>query len=206
MVALTDTTVPARPARDWRPSIRLQAIVLVVGGVVYAASHALNLIGSTPQLDSWWEVASKYLFAAGALLIGAGLGAVLDGFVRSLVGVLGVGLTRFGMLFILLSAYSVLFIFPLYGWEGLAAIDARAGLLSLLALPTVLGGPILLAIAGIRHRVVPVPIAVALLVGALLFPVSIAVPELEAPVAIGTTILNGLAYAALGLHLARRTR
>jgi hypothetical protein len=206
VVALTDTPAPVSARRDWRPSLRLQAVVLGVGGAVYATSHALNLIGSTPRLDSWWEIASKYLFAAGALLIGAGLGAVLAGFARSLVGVLGVGLTRFGMLFILLSAYSVLFVFPLYGWEGLAAIDARAGLLSLLALPTVLGGPILIAIAGIRHRVVPVPIAAALLLGALLFPVSIAVAELEAPIAIGTTILNGLAYVALGIHLARRTR
>lgn len=205
MGALTQETPSAvRPARDWRPSPRVQALTLAVGGAVYALSHVLNLVGSTPRLDSWWEVASKYLFAAGALLIGAGLGAVLLRFTRSLVGVLSVGLIRFGMLFILLSAYSVLFVFPLYGWEGLAAIDERAGVVSLLALPTVLGGPILLAIAGIRHRVVPIPVAVALLLAAVSFPLSMAVPELEAPVAIGTTILNGLAYAALGLHLARR--
>jgi hypothetical protein len=200
------TAVPTttRPGRDWRPSPRAQALTLAAGGGVYALSHALNLLGSTPRLDSWWEITAKYLFAAGALLIGAGLGAVLLRFARSFVGVLSVGLIRFGMLFILLSAYSVLFVFPLYGWEGLAAIDERAGAVSLLALPTVLGGPILLAIAGLRHRVVPVPIALALLVAAVLFPVSIAVPELEAPIAIGTTILNGLAYAALGAHLARR--
>jgi hypothetical protein len=191
--------------RDWRPSQRATGLALAVGGGVYALSHVLNLFGSTPALDAPWEVASKYLFAAGALLIMGGLGSLMSQFRRSPLGVLGVQLTWFGMLFILLSSYTMLFIFPAFGWEGLQAIDEHATVVTLLTIPTVLGGPIVLAIASWRHGVMAWWNACLLLASVAGLVVMMAVPALEPPFAIGSTIVAGCAYLFAGLRASRVT-
>jgi hypothetical protein len=188
---------------DRRPGRRLRGVVLAIGGVLYALSHALNLLGSSETLQQPHEIASKVLFGAGAVLIMAGMGAVTAGFRRSVVGVIGAALSWCGMFFILNSAYQMLFVFPLYGWEGMAAIDGRASLLSALALPTVVLGPILLAIAGVRHRVVPVPAGIGMLVAVAMTVVMMGVPELQAPMAIASTIILGVAWAWIGVHAVR---
>jgi hypothetical protein len=205
---LTETLpVPARSistaTRDWRPGQRARGRVLAIGGVVYALSHVLNLFGSTPDLDSPLEIASKYLFAIGALFIMGGLGSLLAQFARSPLGVLGVQLTWVGMLFIPLSAYSILFIFPVFGWEGLAAIDAGAGIVGLVSLPTVLCGPVLLAIAAWRHAVMAWWTAALLMVSVLGLVLMMAIPPLEPVFAISSTIVAGIAYTAAGLRAAR---
>lgn len=199
--ALVAESAPAR--RDWRPSTRAKGLVLAAGGAVYALSHALNLLGSTPGLDSIPEIASKYLFAAGAILIMAGMGAITAQFARSPLGILGAQLTWSGMLFIPLSAYTMLYIFPVFGWEGLHAIDENAIVPSLLTIPTVLAGPILLAIAAWRHRAMAWWNAVLLLAAQAGFVVMIGVPELEPQFAIGSTIVAGLAYLSAGVRAAR---
>jgi hypothetical protein len=198
----TAPAVPARPAaspkRDWRPSQRAKGIALLAGGVVYSLSHALNLLGSTPGLNSPAEIASKYLFGAGALLVMAGLGSLMSQFRRSPLGVLGVQLTWVGMLFILLNAYQVLFVFPIYGWEGIGAISAQAAILNIATIPTVILGPVVLAIAAWRHKAMAWWNAALLLLSALAVGVMIGVPELEAPLAISSTIVAGIAYAVAG--------
>jgi hypothetical protein len=188
------------PKRDWRPSQRAKSIVLVAGGVVYALSHGLNLLGSTPDLSSPAEIASKYLFGAGALLIMAGLGSVMSQFRRSPLGVLGVQLTWVGMLFILLNAYQVLFVFPVYGWEGIGAISEQAALLNIATIPTVILGPVVLAIAAWKHRAMAWWNAVLLLLSAVAVGVMVGVPELETPLAISSTIVAGAAYALAGVR------
>ncbi|MEW1834221.1 hypothetical protein [Microbacterium sp. NPDC079995] len=192
------------PARDWRPSRRARGITLAVGGAAYALSHILNLFGSTPGLNSPTEIAAKVLFAAGALLIMAGLSSLLAQFRRSPLGVLGVQLTWVGMLFIPLSAYSILFIYPAFGWEGLAAIEENAALLSLLTIPTVLAGPVLLSIAAWRHRVMAWWNASLLLLSVIGLMGMMAVPELEPVFAISSTIVAGVAYMFAGVRVARR--
>lgn len=188
------------PRRDWRPSQRAKSIALIAGGALYAVSHALNLLGSTPELNSPAEIASKYLFGAGALLIMAGLGSLISQFRRSPLGVLGVQLTWIGMLFILLNAYQVLFVFPVYGWEGIGAISEQAALLNIATIPTVILGPVLLAIAAWRHRAMAWWNAVLLLLSALTVGVMVGVPELEVPLAISSTIVAGVAYAFAGVR------
>jgi hypothetical protein len=202
--AMQSTAAPASADRpDRRPGRRLRGVVLAIGGVLYALSHALNLLGSSGTMQQPHEIASKVLFGAGAVLIMAGMGAVTAGFRRSIVGVVGAALSWCGMFFILNSAYQMLFVFPLYGWEGMAAIDGRAAILSALALPTVVVGPILLAIAGMRHRVVPVPAGVGMLVAVAMTLVMAGVPELQAPMAIASTIILGAAWAWIGVRAAR---
>lgn len=186
------------PTRDWRPRQRARSIVLIAGGAVYALSHALNLFGSTPELDSPAEIASKYLFGAGALLIMAGLGSIMSQFRRSPLGVLGVQLTWVGMLFILLNAYQVLFVFPLYGWEGIGAISEQAAILNIATIPTVILGPVVLAIAAWRHKAMAWWNASLLLLSAVAVGVMVVVPELEVPLAISSTIVAGIAYALAG--------
>jgi hypothetical protein len=189
-----------RAKRDWRPSQRAKAIALVAGGAVYALSHALNLLGSTPELNSPAEIASKYLFGAGALLIMAGLGSLMSQFRRSPLGVLGVQLTWVGMLFILLNAYQVLFVFPIYGWEGVGAISEQAAILNIATIPTVILGPIVLAIAAWKHGAMAWWNAVLLLLSAVAVGVMVFVPELEVPLAISSTIVAGVAYALAGVR------
>lgn len=205
---LTDTlsTTAAPPVaasssrRDWRPSQRARAIVLITGGAVYALSHALNLVSSTPELNSPAEIASKYLFGAGALLIMAGLGSLMSQFRRSPLGVLGVQLTWVGMLFILLNAYQVLFVFPVYGWEGVGAISEQAAIVNIATIPTVILGPIVLAIAAWKHAAMAWWNAVLLLLSAVAVGVMVLVPELEVVLAISSTIVAGIAYAFAGVR------
>jgi hypothetical protein len=190
----------ARTARDWRPNQKARGIVLAAGGTLYALSHVLSLLGSTPELSSPTEIASKYLFGAGALLIMAGLGSLMSQFRRSPLGVAAVQLTWAGMLFILLNAYSVLFVFPVYGWEGVGAISEQAAILNLATIPTVILGPILLGIAAWRHAAMAWWNAVMLMLSAVSVGVMVAVPELEVPIAIGSTIVAGIAYLFAGLR------
>jgi hypothetical protein len=190
-------------ARDWRPSQTAKGIVLAVGGAVYGLSHVLNLLGSTPDLSSPAEIASKYLFGLGALLIMGGLGSLLSQFRSSPLGVLGVQLVWVGMLFILLNAYSVLFVFPLYGWEGVGAISEQAAILNIATIPTVLLGPIVLAVAAWRRGVMEWWNALPLILSALAMIVMVGVPELEAPLAISSTIVAGAAYCVAGLRASR---
>jgi hypothetical protein len=196
----TAPTAPTAEHRDWRPRQRAKAVALIAGGVIYALSHALNLFGSTPELNSPAEIASKYLFGAGALLIMAGLGSLMSQFRRSPLGVLGVQLTWIGMLFILLNAYQVLFVFPVYGWEGVGAISEQAALLNIATIPTVILGPVVLAIAAWKHKAMAWWNAVLLLLSAVAVGVMIGVPALEAPLAISSTIVAGIAYALAGVR------
>lgn len=196
------TAAPGRPGRDWRPSQKAKGIVLATGGALYGLSHVLNLFGSTPDLSSPLEVASKYLFGAGALLIMAGLGALISQFRRSPLGVAGAQLVWVGMLFILLNAYSVLFIFPVYGWEGIGAISAQAALLNIATIPTVILGPVLLGIAAWRHRAMAWWNAALLIGSAVATAVMVGVPEWEVPIAISSTIVAGFAYLCAGLRAA----
>jgi len=208
MLTETLSTPPApaateRIARDWRPSPRAKGIVLAAGGALYGASHVLNLFGSTPDLSSPLEIASKYLFGAGALLVMGGLGSLMTQFRRSPLGVLGVQLTWAGMLFILLNAYTMLYIFPVYGWEGVGTISAQAEILTLLTIPTVILGPILLAIAAWRHGAMAWWNALLLAASAAATIVMIVMPAWEVPIAISSTIVAGLAYLFAGLRAVR---
>lgn len=193
----------AEPKRDWRPSQRAKAIVLTAGGAIYALSHALNLLGSTPTLDSPAEIASKYLFGTGALLIMAGLGSLMSQFRRSPLGVAAVQLTWVGMLFILLNAYQVLFVFPVYGWEGIGAISAQAAIVNIATIPTVILGPVLLAVASWRSGAMAWWNASLLLAATAAVAVMIVVPEWEVPLAISSTIVAGIAYAFAGVRAMR---
>lgn len=202
MSAPVAAATSARVGRDWRPTQKAKGIVLASGGAIYALSHIFNIFGSTPDMSSPLEIASKYLFGAGALLIMAGLGSLMSQFRRSPLGVLGVQLVWAGMLFILLNAYSVLFIFPVYGWEGIGAISAQAELLNLATIPTVILGPILLGIAAWRHAAMAWWNATLLIASAVATGVMVGVPEWEVPIAISSTIAAGLAYLVAGLRAA----
>lgn len=189
--------------RDWRPSQRAKAWTLATGGALYSLSHMLNLFGSTPGLNSMHEVLGKYLFGIGALLIMAGLGSLMSQFARSPLGVLGTQLTWFGMLYMPLSTYTILFIFPVIGWEGLGAIDELAVIPTLLTIPTVVIGPVILAIAGWRHGAMAWWNACIFFLSAAALGLMMAVPAWEPPLAIGSTIVVGLGYLAAGLRARR---
>lgn len=202
---LEDTPVAAQAtppaiARDWRPSQSAKAWTLAVGGALYSLSHVLNLFGSTPSLDSVHEVTGKYLFGIGAILIMAGLGSLMSQFSRSPLGVLGTQLTWFGMLYMPLSTYTILFIFPVFGWEGIGAIDDLAIIPNLLTIPTVVVGPVLLAIASWRHGAMAWWNASIFFLSAAALGLMMAIPEWEPPLAIGSTIVVGLGYLAAGLR------
>ncbi|BDI22586.1 hypothetical protein [Herbiconiux sp. L3-i23] len=191
------------PTRDRRFGPRVTGAVFAIGGALYSISHALNLLGSTGMNSAPHEIAAKYLFGIGALTMMASAGALLRMFRNSPTGLIGTGLLWFGMLFIALSAYSQLYILPVVGWETLGEIDERAWIPGLLAMPAVLGGPVLIAIAGLRHRVVPVPVAIAFFVATVAFLAQPAIPGSLAPIMIGTTIVFGAGYAWIGIRARR---
>jgi hypothetical protein len=193
----------AAPAvrRDRLPSQRLTGTAFAAGGLAYAVSHALHLLG--PEAAEGLKPLIEALFAGGALLLMAGTGSVQRLLRRSIVGVIGAAAVWVGMVFVVLSAYLQLFVLPIVGWDGLARIDAAAGPLGALAILGVAGGPILITIGGLRHRAIPVPAAVGLLLAVATFAVGISVASLQAPMMISSTIVLGLAFALVGRSAAR---
>jgi hypothetical protein len=194
-----DTAPPA--ARDRLPSQRLTGTAFAVGGLAYAASHALHLLG--PDAVAGLKPLIEALFAGGALLLMAGTGSVQRLLRRSVVGVIGAAAVWIGMVFVVLSAYLQLFVLPIVGWDGLARIDAAAGPLGALAILGMAGGPVLIAVGGLRHRAVPMTAAVGLLIAVATFAVGVSVAELQAPMMISSTIVLGLAFALIGRSAAR---
>ncbi|MGY1722769.1 hypothetical protein [Blastococcus sp. SYSU DS0533] len=200
MTTAPPLTVPTSSAalRDHRPSDARQATAMAAGGVLFAVGNALHPLthddGATQAAT--WELA-HVLFGLGALLIAASLGVLLRRFAGSRLGVVGLGVLWLGMVLIPAGAVMEAWVRPLFDHHGFSAIEEATLPFTMLAGFSSMIGPALVAVAAIRHRLLPLWAALAIpgiTVGALLVPVMPA----EGWSIIPGTVLFGLGMAAAG--------
>ncbi|MCF6743967.1 hypothetical protein E9529_06705 [Blastococcus sp. KM273128] len=192
----TPTTSPA--LRDHRPSDALRAMALVAGGVLFAVGNALHPLthDDAATQAATWELA-HVLFGIGALLIAASLGVLLRRFRGSRLGVVGLGVLWLGMVLIPAGAVVEAWVRPLFDHSAFHAIEEAMLPFTMVAGFSNLIGPALVAVAAVRHRLLPLWAALAIpgiTAGALLVP---AMPA-EGWSIIPGTVLFGLGMAAAG--------
>ncbi|MGY1827043.1 hypothetical protein [Blastococcus sp. SYSU DS0541] len=199
------TTAPSLPAptstpvlRDHRPGDALQAMSLVVGGALFAVGNALHPMthdDAATEAPTW--VLAHVLFGFGALLIAASLGVLVRRFAGSRLAVIGLGVLWLGQVLIPAGAVLEAWVRPLFDHHAFHVIEEATLPFTMVAGFANMIGPALLAIAAIRHRLLPLWVALAIpgiTVGALLVP---AMPA-EGWSIIPGTILFGLGMAAAG--------
>lgn len=193
----TPTALPA-PARDLRPSSSARGLALVAGGVLFAVGnllHPLTHDDSAHEYPTW--VLAHVLFGIGAVLIAAGMGVLARRFAGSRTGLVGLGTTWLGMVLIPGGVVLEAWVRPLMDHAGFAAVEDATMAYSTLAGTATMVGPALITIAAIRHRLLPLWVALSfsgITVGALLYPV---LPK-EGYGIIPGTLLLGIGVAVAG--------
>jgi hypothetical protein len=192
------TTSPVTPARDFRPSVNLRGLTLVAGGALFAVGNLLHPLehgGTAHEYPTW--VAAHVVFGIGAVLIAAGMTVLTRRFAASRTGLVGLGITWLGMVLIPGGVVMEAWVAPLMDHHGFAAVEEASMVYTMLAGTSNLVGPALIAIAAIRHRLLPLWAALAIpgiTVGALLYPV---LPK-EGYGIIPGTVLFGIGIAVAG--------
>ncbi len=195
--APSTTTVRARV--DHRPGQRAAALSLAAGGVLFAVGNALHPLDhsdAATRAPTW--AAAHLVFALGALLMAGALAALGRRLAPSRVGVAGLVLTAVGLVLVVGSAYVEVYVAPVVGHHTIAEIDATAGLWMTLTLLTYVVGPMLVAVAGLRHRAFPVAVCAGILLAQAATLALPAVPVAEGYVIIPATVVFGLAFAVAG--------
>jgi len=201
------TAVSAPPAAvrtpDHRAGLHTRALAVVAGGVLFALGNALHPWEHSDAALTYptWVIA-HLTFAAGALLIAAGTGALAHRLARSRVALVGLGLLWLGMVLMPVGSYAEAYVAPAVDHEVFAGIEESAAILTAVYALPVLVGPLLIAFGALRHRLLPVWVSLALqgtVLGALVAP---ALPK-EGYGIIPGTVVFGLGIAAAG-WLSRR--
>jgi hypothetical protein len=180
---------------------RLRSGLVVAGGLLFAAGNLMHPPEHSDSAETHALWAAAHLgFAAGAILIAAGMPAVTARLRTSRVGLAGVALTWLSMLLILPGAWFEVFAAPVLPTEVSAAIEASAiaiGATLGIALPL---GLVLLGIGVLRARAAHPAPAVGLVVAGVLL---LAVPALADPglLIIVATALTGVSVAGVGASL-----
>jgi hypothetical protein len=191
------TAAPSAPTVvDRRPSQYLKAMTVVAGGVLFAVGnllHPLTHDDAAAAAPTW--VAAHVVFGIGALLIAGGIGALARRFRGSVTGLIGLAVMWLGMVLIPGGTALEAFVRPLFDHHQFEAIEEATFAFSNVAGTATILGPVLVAIAGLRHRLFPVVVCiapVAITLGALLTP---AMPA-EGYSIIPGTVVFGLGVAA----------
>ncbi|SHN44025.1 hypothetical protein SAMN05443668_11022 [Cryptosporangium aurantiacum] len=197
---MTAVSAPLAPteAPDHRAGLRMRALAVVAGGVLFALGNALHPWEHNEAALTYptW-VLSHLTFAAGALLIAAGSGALAQRLAPSRVALVGLGLLWLGMVLMPVGAYAEAYVAPAVDQDVFAGIEESAAILNVVYALPVLLGPLLIAFGTLRHRLLPVWVSLALqgtLIGAVLGP---ALPK-EGYGIIPGTVVFGFAIAAAG--------
>lgn len=199
MTVTESTPAPSLPAADHRPSQRLGALTLVAGGVLFAVGnllHPLEHSDAATGAPTW--AAAHLTFALGALLIAGGVAALARRLAVSRLGVVGLVLTAIGQVLVVGSAYVEVYVAPLVGHAQMDRIEDGAAVWGLLTLVTYVVGPVLVAVAGLWHRALPVVACGALLLAQLVLLVGPGLPVTEGYVIIPATVVSGLVFAVFG--------
>jgi hypothetical protein len=193
---LTATAPP--PARaDHRAGPQLRALALVAGGVVFAVGNAMHpLRHDDAALEAPTWLAAHLVFGVGSVLMAAGLGVLTRRMAPSRVATVGLGVLWLGLVLMPIGGITEGYVAPAMGH---AYHDLETSLLwfSSLAGTSTLLGPLLVAIGAVQHRLLPLPVALAL-PGITVGGLAVGVLPAEGYGIIPGTIVFGLGMAGAG--------
>jgi len=182
---------------DHRVGPQLRAASVVAGGVLFAIGNALHpLRHDDAALEAPTWLAAHLTFGAGAILMAAGLGVLGRRLAPSRIATIGLGVLWLGLVLMPIGSITEGYVAPAMD-HGFHDLEASIGWFSALAGTSTILGPLLVAIGALRHRLLPVPVALALpgiTVGALL----VGVLPVEGYGIIPGTVVFGLGMAAAG--------
>ncbi len=186
---------PSRP--DHRAGTPVRAVALVAGGVVFAVGNAMHpLRHDAAALEAPTWLASHLVFGVGSLLMAAGLGALARRTAPSRTATVGLGVLWLGLVLMPIGSITEGYVSPAMG-EAYAELETSLLWFSSLAGTSTLLGPLLVAIGALRHRLLPVPVALAL-PGITLGGLAVGVLPAEGYGIIPGTVVFGLGMAAAG--------
>ena len=197
MTTTLHRTTPSLPRPDHRPGPSVRGLALVAGGLLFAAGNAIHPLrhdDAALQAPTW--LASHLVFGAGSLLMAAGIGVLAQRLAPSRVATVGLGVLWLGLVLMPIGSITEGYVAPAMG-HGFHDFEASTLWFSVLAGTSTLLGPLLMTAGALRHRLLPVPVALALTgvtVGGLLAGVLPA----EGYGIIPGTVLFGLGMAAAG--------
>ncbi len=200
MTATLDRTAPSdlalsRP--DHRAGTAVRAMALVAGGVVFAVGNAMHpLRHDAAALEAPTWLASHLVFGVGSLLMAAGLGALTRRMAPSRTATVGLGVLWLGLVLMPIGSITEGYVSPAMG-EAYSDLETSLLWFSSLAGTSTLLGPLLVAIGALRHRLLPVPVALAL-PGITLGGLAVGVLPAEGYGIIPGTVVFGLGMAAAG--------
>jgi hypothetical protein len=182
---------------DHRPGARPRALALITGGIVFAVGNAMHPLrhDEAAHAASTW-LASHLVFGVGSVLMAAGLGVLAARLAASRVATVGLGVLWLGLVLMPIGSITEGYVAPLLGHEyhdletSLLWFSALAGTATLL-------GPLLIAVGALKHRLLPVPVALAL-PGVTFGGLAVGVLPAEGYGIIPGTVAFGLGMAAAG--------
>jgi len=196
-------TPPLLPRADHRPGPSLRAAAVIAGGVLFAVGNALHpMEHDAAALEAPTWAAAHVTFAAGALLIAAGMGALSQRLAPSRLAQIGLGVLWVGLVLMPVSSVLEAYVAPAMGHDAFHELEESIVWFSAVAGIATLLGPTLVAIGAFRQRLLPRLVTLALLGTTIGLLASGAVAE-EGYAIIPGTIVFGLGIAAAG-WLSRR--
>jgi hypothetical protein len=180
---------------------------LVAGGALFALGNALHPLqhGDAAEQAHTWALAHA-LFAAGAVLVCAGVPALQEPLRRTALGRAGVSLTWLAMFLVPVGAWYEIFAAPQLSDSLAGEVDAAAAPFTAVQTLLFVLGPVLLGGAGLRARAWGAPASVGLLCGPALLLLVPALPGPDGIWVIAATVVLGVGLAGAGLTLRRTTR
>ncbi|GAA0273178.1 hypothetical protein [Cryptosporangium japonicum] len=199
---MTTTTVVAPPTTD------LRALAVTAGGVLFAIGNAMHPWEHDEAALTYPTWAGAHVvFAAGAVLVAAGLGALRQRLARSKAAVVGLGFLWVALVLMPVSSYAEAYVAPAVGRDGFTAIEESTVLFGLVSGLPLLIGPLLIVFGALRHKLLPLWITLSFLGTTLGLVLAPAVPK-EGYAIIPGTVIFGLGIAAAGwlsFHVKRST-
>lgn len=183
-----------------------QAQLAIAGGILFAVGNALHPIdhSEASQTAPTW-VAAHLVFSAGAILMAAGLPAIVRR-LRSRFAAVAAVIWGAGLVWIPASGYYEAFAAPQIDPATEVQVMAAAGTVDAAFGLAFIAGALLFGLAGLRSRGLARACAVVLAAASAAL---LALPEPPGSVIIAATVAQGLAVAGLGawsLHLDPRIR
>jgi hypothetical protein len=188
------------------PGPRVHRALLVTGGVLFAVGNLLHPLDHSDAAarSPLWSTA-HLVFAAGGLLAAAGLAPVARLLRASRLGLAGLALMWWGLVLLPVSSAFEVWVAPAVGMERTEEISGAPLLVVVSAVPFLLG-PVLVAIAALRRRLLPVPVSVGLLLFTVGAVVAGGLPhELQGLGIIPGSVALGAALAGAGIVTTRRS-
>jgi hypothetical protein len=182
------------------------AHLLTAGGVLFALGNALHPLhhGDAAEQTPTWLL-SHALFAAGAVLVCAGVPGLQPALRRTLLGRAGVVLTWLAMLLVPVGAWYEIFAAPQLSDALAAEVDGAAAPFTAVQTALFILGPVLLGVGGLRARAWGRLVSVALFTGPALLLLLPALPGPDGIWVIVGTVLLGSGLAGAGLAVGRLT-